>query len=84
MMGLFAERPMTSSEKAVIHMFSKDDDVCHQPQGPQGRLNDRQENVYTVIARLPIEMDGRVRYRIRSKTGNVERIVTEDQLTRPL
>ncbi len=41
-------------------------------------------NVYTIIARMPIEADGRIRYRIRSKTENVERVVTEDQLSRPL
>ena len=30
---------------------------------------------------LPIEADGRLRYRIRSKSDNVERVVTEDQLS---
>lgn len=33
---------------------------------------------------MPIEADGRIRYRIRSKSDNVERVVTEDQLSRPL
>jgi hypothetical protein len=75
--------PDRSIGESGVHMFVKDDDVRHQPQGPR-RANDRQENIYTVIARLPVEMDGRVRYRIRSKTENVERIVTEDQLSRPL
>lgn len=68
----------------MAHIFSKDDDVFHQHQGPQGRADNIRSNVYTVIARMPIEADGRIRYRIRSKTDNVERVVTEDQLSRPL
>ncbi len=67
----------------MAHIFSKDDDVCHQQQGPQGRADISRANVYTVIARMPVESDGRIRYRIRSKTENVERVVTEDQLSRP-
>ena len=30
---------------------------------------------------MPIEADGRLRYRIKSKSENIERIVTEDQLS---
>jgi len=30
---------------------------------------------------MPIEADGRLRYRIKSKSDNVERVVTEDQLS---
>jgi hypothetical protein len=51
-------------------------------QGPQGRDSIGEPSVYTVIARLPIESDGRLRYRIRSKSDNVERVVTEEQLSR--
>lgn len=65
------------------HAYAKNDDVRHQVQGPQGRAESVRSNVYTVIARMPVEADGRLRYRIRSKTENVERIVTEDQLSRP-
>ncbi len=30
----------------------------------------------------PIEADGRPRYRIKSKTENIERVVTEEQISR--
>ncbi|KQW22266.1 hypothetical protein ASC80_02415 [Afipia sp. Root123D2] len=68
----------------MMHAFSKDDDVRHHAQGPQGRTELSESNIYTVVARMPVESDGRLRYRIRSKTENVERVVTEDQLSRPL
>jgi hypothetical protein len=37
--------------------------------------------IYTIVKRMPIEADGRLRYRIKSKSDNVERVVTEDQLS---
>ncbi len=37
--------------------------------------------VYTVVQQLPIESDGRIRYRIKSQSENIERVVTEDQLS---
>ena len=39
-------------------------------------------SIYTVVSRLPIEADGRPRYRIKSKTENIERVVTEEQISR--
>lgn len=66
------------------HAYAKNDDVRHLIQGPQGRAESVRSDVYTVVARMPVEADGRLRYRIRSKTENVERVVTEDQLSRPL
>ena len=51
------------------------------PQGPQGRVIPKQRNVYSITARLPIEADGRPRYRIRSETEKVERVVTEEQIS---
>ena len=36
---------------------------------------------YTIVQRMPIEADGRLRYRIKSKSENIERVVTEDQLS---
>jgi hypothetical protein len=66
----------------MSHSFSINDDVHHQGQGPQGRAEKIRSDVYTVIGCMPIEADGRLRYRIRSKTENVERIVTEEQLSR--
>jgi hypothetical protein len=38
-------------------------------------------DVYTDTARLPIEADGRPRYLTKSKTENVERVVTEEQIS---
>jgi len=37
--------------------------------------------IYTIVKRMPIESDGRLRYRIKSKSDNVERVVTEDQIS---
>jgi hypothetical protein len=68
----------------MSHAFSKDDDVRHQAQGPQGRAETNPSNIYTVVARMPVEADGRLRYRIRSNPETVERVVTEHQLRRPL
>jgi hypothetical protein len=68
----------------MSYAFAKDDDVHHQVQGPQGRPKVEQSNVYTIVQRMPVEADGRLRYRIKSKTGNVERVVTEEQLSRCL
>jgi len=62
--------------------YAINDDVHHQQQGPQGRTTLRERSVYTIISFLPIEADGRPRYRIRSKTEKVERVVTEEQICR--
>src|ERR1700674_5422049 len=72
--------------QTMAHNYAINDDVHHQLQGPQGRAGVKQRSVYTVVSCLPIEADGRPRYRIKSKTENVERVVTEEQLsgsTRP-
>jgi hypothetical protein len=66
----------------MTHHFAIDDDVHHQLQAPQGRAVYKERSVYTVISRLPIEADGRPRYRIKSKTEKLERVVTEEQLSR--
>jgi len=51
-------------------------------QGPQGRdVPKQQRSVYTITARLPIEADGRPRYRIKSTAEKVERVVTEEQIS---
>jgi len=42
----------------------------------------KERSIYTIVGCLPIESDGRPRYRIRSKTENVERVVTEEQIRR--
>jgi hypothetical protein len=66
----------------MAHNYAINDDVHHQLQGPQGRAVTKQRSVYTIVSRLPIEADGRPRYRIKSKTENVERVVTEEQISR--
>jgi hypothetical protein len=64
------------------HVYHIDDDVLRQGDGPQGRGIAEQSNVYTVLALLPVEADGRLRYRIKSKEENFERVVTEETLSR--
>jgi hypothetical protein len=64
------------------HIYRIDDDVLHQFQGPQGREVVEQSNVYTIIALLPVEADGRPRCRIKSKEENFERVVAEHLLSR--
>jgi hypothetical protein len=64
------------------HIYHIDDDVLHQFQGPQGRDVIEASHVYTIIALLPVESDGRPRYRIKSKDENFERVVAEDLLSR--
>jgi hypothetical protein len=66
----------------MAHNFAINDNVHHQLQGPQGRAGVRERSIYTIVTCLPIEADGRPRYRIKSKTENIERVVTEEQLSR--
>ncbi len=61
--------------------YAINDSVLLQFQGPQGRDVPIERNVYTITARLPIEADGRPRYRIKSETEKVERVVTEEQIS---
>ena len=65
----------------MSHAYKPDEDVHHQHQGPQGRVAIEPPMVYTIVQRMPIEADGRLRYRIKSKSENIERVVTEDQLS---
>ena len=65
----------------MSYAYKLNEDVHHQPQGPQGRAPTDRPMVYTIIQRMPIEADGRLRYRIKSKSDNVERVVTEEQLS---
>ena len=64
------------------HTYKLNEDVHHQGQGPQGRITFEQPKVYTIVQRMPIEADGRIRYRIKSKSENIEGIATEDELSR--
>jgi len=74
--------PPSGKDQAMAHNFAINDDVHHQIQGPQGRATIKQRSVYTIVTCLPIESDGRPRYRIKSKTENIERVVTEEQISR--
>jgi hypothetical protein len=65
----------------MVYNYAINDSVLLQFQGPQGRDVPIQRNVYTITARLPIEADGRPRYRIKSETEKVERVVTEEQIS---
>jgi hypothetical protein len=64
------------------YVYKPKDDVRHLGQGPQGRMTVEKPTVYTVVQQLPIEADGRIRYRIKSQSENFERVVTEDQISR--
>lgn len=65
----------------MSYVYKLNEDVLHQRQGPQGRTETEPPRIYTIVQRMPIEADGRLRYRIRSKSENVERVVTEDELS---
>jgi len=65
----------------MSYAYKVNEDVHHQPQGPQCRAETDAPMIYTVVKRMPVEADGRLRYRIKSKSGNIERVVTEDKLS---
>ena len=66
----------------MAYNYAINDDVLFHFQGPQGRdVPKQQRSVYTITARLPIEADGRPRYRIKSTAEKVERVVTEEQIS---
>ena len=64
----------------MSYAYKANEDVLHRGQGPQGRTVADPPMIYTIVQCMPIEADGRLRYRIKSKSGNIERVVTEDQL----
>ena len=64
----------------MSYAYKPNEEVLHRPQGPQGRAVADPPMIYTIVQCMPIEADGRLRYRIKSKSENVERVVTEDQL----
>lgn len=65
----------------MSHVYKLNEDVRHQPQRPQGRATTEPPMIYTIVQHMPIESDGRVRYRIKCKSEKIERVVTEDQLS---
>jgi hypothetical protein len=70
------------SRNTMEHIYHVNDHVARQIDGPQGRDVVEQSKLYTILALLPVEADGRLRYRIKSKEENFERIVVEDTLSR--
>ena len=65
----------------MSYAYKLNEEVRHQPQGPQGRAATVPPMIYTIVQLMPFEADGRLRYRIKSKSENIERVVTEDQLS---
>lgn len=65
----------------MSYAYKLNEDVHHRRQGPQGRAEAATPSIYTIVRLMPIEADGRLRYRIKSKSDNTERVVTEDQLS---
>ena len=65
----------------MSYAYKVNEDVHHLPQGPQGGAASERPTIYTIVQLMPIEADGRLRYRIKSKSENIERVVTEDQLS---
>ena len=65
----------------MSYAYKVNEDVRHRPQGPQARAAADPPMIYTIVQRMPVEADGRLRYRIKSKSENIERVVTEDQLS---
>jgi hypothetical protein len=65
----------------MSYAYKLNQNVRHQPQGPQGRAATGPPMIYTIVQLMPIEADGRLRYRIKSQSENIERVVTEDQLS---
>ena len=63
----------------MSHAYEPNDEVLHRGQGPQGRVQVEAPQIYTIVQCMPVEADGRLRYRIKS--DKIERIVTEDELS---
>ena len=63
----------------MSHVYRLKDVVVHRGQGPQGRIQVDEPEIYTVVQCLPVEADGRLRYRIKSE--KFERVVTEDEFS---
>lgn len=65
----------------MSYAYKLNEDVRHRAQCPQGRAATEPPRIYTIVQHMPIESDGRVRYRIKCKSEKIERVVTEDQLS---
>ncbi|RZN33776.1 hypothetical protein CWO90_08855 [Bradyrhizobium sp. Leo121] len=65
----------------MSYAYKLNEEVRHHAQDPQGRAATEAPKIYTIVQCMPIETDGRVRYRIKCRSENIERVVTEDQLS---
>jgi hypothetical protein len=65
----------------MSYAYKVNEEVLHRPQGPQGRAVPEPPMIYTIVQCMPIEADGLLRYRIKSKSENIERVATEDQIS---
>jgi hypothetical protein len=63
----------------MSHVYRLNGAVLHRGRGPQGRVQIEEPRIYTIVQRMPVEADGRLRYRIKS--DKIERVVTEDELS---
>jgi hypothetical protein len=63
----------------MSHAYQLNDEVLHRAQRPQGRVDADVPKVYTIVQCMPVEADGRLRYRIKS--DKTERVVTEEELS---
>jgi hypothetical protein len=65
----------------MSHVYKLSTDVRYLAQRPQGRNAIEPTQVYKVIRQMPIEADGRLRYRIKNQADESERVVTEEELS---
>ena len=63
----------------MSHAYRLQDEVIHRGQGPQGWVQVELPEIYNFVQCMPVEADGRLRYRIKS--DKIERVVTEDELS---
>ena len=63
------------------YAYELNQDVHLRARGPQGRVDSEGPKLYTIVERRPVESDGNLKYRVKSKSGNIERIALEDELS---
>ena len=63
------------------YVYKPDANVLYLAREPRSRKAVEQTNIYSVIRQMPIEADGRIRYRIKNRVDKTERVVTEEELS---
>ena len=79
--GSPVQQPSILGGGLMSYAYKVNEDVLHRPQGPQARAIPDPPMIYTIVQCMPIEADGRLKYRIKSKSGSIERVATEEQLS---